>query len=320
MLERLRIDPYVLALFATVVFASFLPCSGSLAALVGHAADGAIVLLFFLYGGRLSRDVIVSGMTHWRLQLLVFVTTFALFPVIGLAARAGLERWVAAPLLEGIVFLAVLPSTVQSSIAFTSIARGNVPAAICAATVSNLAGVAITPALVAALLGRGDGGASGTAAVGKIFLFLLLPFAVGHALRPLTKGFLERNKHWLGYVDRGSILLVVYTAFSEGMVSGIWKRVPPSSVALLLGMSVVILSIVMATTTWLSRILGFDKEDEIAIVFCGSKKSLASGLPMAKILFAGSTVSLVVLPLMIFHQLQLMVCAALARRYARRPG
>lgn len=318
MLERLRIDPYVLALFATVVFASSFPCRGAFAELVGYLADGAIILLFFLYGGRLARDVIVTGMTNWRLQLLVFVSTFALFPLIGLAVRAGLQAWIAAPLLEGIVFLAVLPSTVQSSIAFTSIARGNVPAAICAATVSNLAGVAITPALVAALLGRAGVGPSGTAAVGKIVLFLLLPFAVGHLLRPVTRGFLDRNKHWLGYVDRGSILLVVYTAFSEGMVSGIWKRVPPTSVAVLLLVSAVILGAVMLVTTWLARVLGFGKEDEIAIVFCGSKKSLASGLPMAKVLFAASTVSLVVLPLMIFHQLQLMVCAALARRYARR--
>lgn len=320
MLGRLRVDPYVLVLLGVVGVASVLPCRGMAATVLEHAASGAIVLLFFLYGGRLSRDVIVSGVTNWRLQVAVFLATFVLFPLLGLGLRAALAPLLPAPLGDGLVFLALLPSTVQSSIAFTSMARGNVPAAICAAAISNLAGVVVTPLLVALVLGRDAAMAGGSplAAVGKIVAFLLAPFVIGHLLRPVTGGFLERNKHWLGYVDRGSILLVVYTAFSEGVVTGIWKQVSPARVLLLLVVSAILLAVVLIVTTWGSRALRFAKEDEIVVVFCGSKKSLASGLPMAKILFAGSAVGLVVLPLMLFHQLQLMVCAALARRYAAR--
>jgi sodium/bile acid cotransporter 7 len=319
LLARIRIDPYVVALLATVGLASLFPCRGTVATVMERAVSVGIALLFFLYGGRLARDVIVSGMTRWRLQVVVFLATFVLFPLLGLGLRAALSSWMAAPLLDGIVFLAVLPSTVQSSIAFTSIARGNIPAAICSATVSNLAGVVLTPFLVAVLLGKGDGSSGSLDAVWKIVGFLLVPFVVGHALRPVIGEWLTRNKNWLGYVDRGSILLVVYTAFSAGVVSGIWRQVPPISVLLLVVVSAALLGSVMGIMTWVARRLGFDKEDEIAIVFCGSKKSLASGLPMAKILFAGPTVGLIVLPLMLFHQLQLMVCAALARRYALRP-
>lgn len=318
LLARLRLDPYILALLAAVAIASMLPCRGQVAVVMGGVADGGIALLFFLYGGRLPRHVIVSGMTQWRLQLFVLLATFALFPVLGLGLRAALSPWMPAALLSGVLFLSVLPSTVQSSIAFTSIARGNVPAAICSATVSNLAGVFVTPLLVALFLDGGEGASASFDAVWKIVGFLLVPFVVGHALRPFIGDWLERNKRWLGYVDRGSILFIVYIAFSEGVVGGIWHRLPPASIALLGLVSAALLGVVMVLLTWLSRRLGFSKEDEIAIVFCGSKKSLASGLPMAKLLFAGPAVGLIVLPLMLFHQLQLMVCAALAQRYARR--
>lgn len=318
-LAKIRIDPYILALFATVGVATLVPVRGQMATVTERLADVAIALLFFLYGGRLARSYIVAGMTHWRLQLVVFLATYLLFPALGVALSAALSGWVAAPLLAGIVFLSVLPSTVQSSIAFTSIARGNIPAAICSATVSNLVGVVLTPLLVALLLGRIHGSAAPVDAIWKIVGFLLVPFAVGHALRPIIGEWLTRNASWLGYVDRGSILLVVYVAFSEGVVSGIWGQLPPASLLVVVLVSAALLAVVIGTTTWLARRLRLSTEDEIVLVFCGSKKSLASGLPMAKLLFAGSAVGLVVLPLMIFHQLQLMVCAALARRYARRP-
>jgi sodium/bile acid cotransporter 7 len=190
-----------------------------------------------------------------------------------------------------------------------------VPAALCAATVSNLVGILLTPVLAGLLLANGHGGISGHA-IGDIVLQLLLPFAAGQALRPWIGGWVARHRHVLGFVDRGSILLVVYTAFSEGMVAGIWHSLDVATLARLFVVDAALLAAVLAATTVLSRRLGFERADEITIVFCGSKKSLASGLPMASVLFAGGTVGLIVLPLMLFHQLQLMVCAALARRYA----
>ncbi len=315
MLARFRPDPYVLALIGAVIVAAILPCRGEFARVLGIVAEAGIALVFFLHGGRLPRDVIVRGLTRWQLQLVVVLATFALFPLLGLALRLVLAP---GPIATGLLFLTILPSTVQSSIAFTSIARGNVPAAICAAAVSNALGVFLTPLLAALLLGGAEGASPSLDAVRNIVLFLLVPFAAGHLLRPWIAGFLERRRAWLGWVDRGSILFVVYIAFSEGVVAGIWHQLPVRAVVLIFVASAVLLAVVLGALTWLSRRLGFTTEDEIAIVFCGSKKSLASGLPMAKLLFAGPTVGLVVLPLMLFHQLQLMVCAAVAQRYARR--
>jgi len=225
--------------------------------------------------------------------------------------------WLTPDLSTGLIFLSVLPSTVQSSIAFTSIARGNVPAALCSASISNLLGIVVTPLLVALLL-SGHGGGFSLSALRDIALQLLLPFGLGQAARPFVGKWIVAHKKLTSFVDRGSILLIVYGAFSEGMVAGVWSQLSWQSLALVLVLDLLMLAIGLVITTVVSRRLKFSKEDEIAIVFCGSKKSMASGIPMANILFAGQAVSLIVLPLMLFHQAQLMACAAIARRYARR--
>ena len=316
-MSRLRVDPYIVALLLTVAVASLLPASGAVATGFGHATTIAIGLLFFLYGARLSTREALDGLKHWRLHGLVFLATFVLFPLLGLLCRL-LVPWALTPeLYTGLMFLCCLPSTVQSSIAFTSIARGNVAAAICSASFSNLIGIVLTPLLVTLLLFTGSGGVS-LGAVRDIMVQLLAPFVAGQLLRRWIGGFLARHKKVLGYVDRGSILLVVYAAFSEGVVAGIWGRLSVASLLVLLAVNAVLLAVVMVVTTFAARRLRFATEDEIAIVFCGSKKSLASGLPMGTVLFPAATVGLAVLPLMLFHQLQLMLCAWLARRYGAR--
>ena len=315
---RLPVDGYVLALLATVVVAAIIPARGIGAEAMGYITYLAVALLFFLYGARLSPQAILAGVMHWRLQGLVFLTTYLLFPLIGLGLAAIFRPWLGDTLSLGLLFVAVLPSTVQSSIAFTSIARGNVPAALCSASISNLAGIVVTPVLVALLLTSHGGGLS-LGALKDISLQLLLPFALGQVARPFIGKWLLAHKRLTSYVDRGSILLIVYAAFSEGMVAGIWSQLSWQSLVLVIVLDMVMLALGLVATTFASRRLGFSKEDEIAIVFCGSKKSMASGIPMANILFAGQAVSLIVLPLMLFHQIQLMVCAALARRYAARP-
>ncbi|EWM16315.1 bile acid:sodium symporter family protein [Kutzneria sp. 744] len=316
-MSRLRVDPYIVALLLTVAVASLLPASGAVATGFGHATTIAIGLLFFLYGARLSTREALDGLKHWRLHGLVLTATFVLFPLLGLLCRL-LVPWALPPdLWAGLMFLCCLPSTVQSSIAFTSIARGNVAAAICSASFSNLIGIVLTPLLVTVFLFTSSGGIS-FGAVRDIMMQLLAPFVAGQLLRRWIGGFLTRHKKILGYVDRGSILLVVYAAFSEGVVAGIWGRLSWLSLVVLLAVNAVLLAVVMLATTFAARRLRFSTEDEIAIVFCGSKKSLASGLPMGTVLFPAATVGLAVLPLMLFHQLQLMVCAWLARRYGAR--
>ncbi len=316
-LRRLRIDTYILAIVAMVAIAVILPARGAGKDILDIVVHAAIALLFFLYGARISRQAIWTGILHWRLQSLVFATTFVVFPLLGLGITKLVDGHLDGGLVTGMMFLALLPSTVQSSIAFTSIARGNVPAALCSASLSNLAGVVITPLLATMFLSDATGGMS-LDAVGDIALQILLPFLIGQFARPLIGEWLNRRKTLTMVVDRGSILLVVYSAFSAGVVAGIWSRVTPLSIGIVIVLDLVMLAVVLIATTAASRFLRFTKEDEIAIVFCGSKKSMASGLPMANIMFPAGTVGLIVLPLMLFHQMQLMVCAALARRYARR--
>jgi sodium/bile acid cotransporter 7 len=320
-LKGLQPDPYIAALVGTVVVASFLPARGRGAELFGLAADAAIVLLFFLHGARLSREAILQGLGHWRLHLLVLAATFGLFPLLGLAAQAVGSALIDPALAAGLLFLCLLPSTVQSSIAFTAIAKGDVAAAVCSASASNLLGIFLTPLLVRLFMGAYAGGTGGGGALGQvetIALQLLAPFVLGHLSRPLTARWLERRKPLVGLVDRGSILLVVYTAFSAAVVEGLWRRLSAGDLAVVLALDAAILALALAGTTLAARALGFSRADEAAIVFCGSKKSLASGVPMAGVLFPAATVGPLIVPLMLFHQMQLMVCAWLARGYAAR--
>ncbi|HET9380433.1 MAG TPA: bile acid:sodium symporter family protein [Streptomyces sp.] len=311
------VDPYVLVLLGTVGLAALVPARGTSAEVVSGASTAAIAFLFFLYGARLSTREALDGLRHWRLHLTVLVSTFVVFPLLGLAARGLVPAVLTDPLYQGLLFLTLVPSTIQASIAFTSIARGNVPAAICAGSFSSLVGIVVTPLLAAALLGGTGVGFSPDSLV-RIVLQLLVPFLAGQLLRRWIGGFVARHRKVLGLVDRGSILLVVYSAFSAGMVQGIWHRVSPARLAALLAVEAVLLAVMLTLTWYGARLLGFGRADRIVVQFAGSKKSLASGLPMGSVLF-GAHASLAVLPLMLFHQMQLMVCAVIARRRARDP-
>lgn len=316
MMNRLRqaLDPFLLLLLATVAIASVLPARGDGARVAEAAADAGIVLLFFLHGAKLSREAIWSGTKAWKLHLAVLATTFALFPLMGLATqRIGV---IPDGMRAGLLFLTLLPSTVQSSIAFTAIARGNVAAAVVSASFSNLLGIFLTPLLVALLMQQGGaGGAVSLASIKGIVLQLLLPFLVGHLARPWIGGFVNRHKAMIGRVDRGSILLVVYAAFSAAVVEGLWQSVSGEELALLTGICVVMLALVLWLTWALGRAIGLSREDAIVLIFCGSKKSLASGVPIAGVLFPAAMVGPILLPVMLFHQIQLMACAVLARRF-----
>ncbi len=314
-LSRLRPDIFTTAMVGTVVVASVLPARGQFAHDFGFATTAAIALLFFLHGARLSPQSVLSGLTHWRLHLTVGAATWLLFPVLGVLISLLPDSVLPHGLALGILFLCCLPSTVQSSIAFTSIAGGNVPAAMCSASMSNLLGVVLTPVLAGLLMGAKGSGLS-LDAIGSIALQLLAPFAAGQLMRSWIGAWVARNRKVLALVDRGSILMVVYAAFSEAVINGLWHQMSPAALAELLVINIALLAVVLILTAWTARRLGFNTADEIAIVFCGSKKSLASGVPIANVLFAGSMVGMMVVPIMLFHQIQLMVCAVLARRWA----
>lgn len=314
---RQALDPYILALLGTVVLATLLPARGAFADLAGLLANAGIVVLFFLHGAKLSREAIRAGAGHWRLHLAVLATTFALFPVLGLGL-SGLPG-LPATLATGLLFLTLLPSTVQSSIAFTSIARGNVAAAVCSASFSNLLGIAITPVLVTLTM-HADAGGISLDAVRKIVLQLLVPFVAGQALRPLVGAFVTRHQAMIGLVDRGSILLIVYTAFSGAVVAGLWSNLSGRDLALLLAACSLLLGLALALTWGMGRMLGFARADRVVLLFCGSKKSLATGVPMAGVLFPPSLLGPIILPLMVFHQIQLIACAVIARNWPADPA
>jgi sodium/bile acid cotransporter 7 len=316
-LQRLKffgIDTYMLLLLATVLLAIVLPVSGEMARVVKTMSMLGVALLFFLYGAKLNTSAVIAGLSNWRLQALVFGCTYLVFPLIALAITAVLAGVLDPGIALGVMFLGVLPSTVQSSIAFTALARGNVAAAVCAASISNLVGVVLTPVLCGLLL-HASGEINPDAILG-VAMQILLPFVLGQALRRWIGPWVARNRGLTLAVDRGSILLIVYSAFSAGMVARIWTQISTSSLILIVVVAVVMLALVAFGSLRAARWSGLPRGDAMALLFCGSTKSLASGIPMANLLFAADMVGIVILPLMLFHQLQLITCAVVAQRHS----
>lgn len=319
MLKFLALDRFTVLLFVMVLLASFLPVSGQAAQVFGHLTTLAIAILFFLHGAKLSREAVRAGILHWKLHGLVFLFTFALFPVLGLAAKPILLPMLGQELYWGFLFLCFLPSTVQSSIAFTSVAQGNVAGAVCSASFSNLIGMFISPILVSVfILGQSQHDFDPTQSILQITLLLLVPFVFGQLLRPWVFPYMQKMPKMVKVFDQGSILMVVYGAFSSAVVAGLWQQVSLSTLFLLIFACSVLLTIVMLLALFIPKALGFNRADQRTIFFCGSKKTLASGVPMAQILFIGQPLGMIVLPIMLFHQIQLMVCGIIANYWAKQ--
>ena len=317
---KFKIDTFTLLLLGAIVLASVLPATGDIGEALATAGTIAVALLFFFHGAALSREQIIAGATHWRLHILITAMTFVFFPLVVLPIN-GLSdlapSWMPKDLGLGFLYLGVLPSAVSSSIAYTALARGNVPAAICSAAASNVFGMMLTPFLLLLLVSTsGASDFSIAEALKDIMLQLLLPFAVGHALRPWLGGFLGRNEGLMARYDKCVIWLIVYSAFSHSVESGLWQNLPAKAIILTIVLCVALLTLFMIIARLLVRHFGFSLQDEAAVVFCGSKKSLASGLPMAKVLFSGHPgFGMIVLPIMCYNQIQVILGAILAQRY-----
>jgi sodium/bile acid cotransporter 7 len=309
----LKSEWFIPALFGVIAVASLFPCYGDGARIAQGVAAFAISSLFFLQGARLSRTAIAAGIMNWRLHLGIASATFVLFPVLGLSLLALFPN-LPQPLEIGFLFVCVLPSTVQSSVALTSIARGSVAGAICAATASNIVGIVLSPMMLAVLLHL-HGGSIALDGLWKILLQLLVPFAAGHVLRPWIGQWADRNRAILAITDRGSILIVIYTAFSAAVINGIWHQLPPLVLVEVSLVNALLLAGALLAIKLGSHLLALPRDDEVAMIFCGSQKSLVTGVPMAQLLFAGPDAGIIVVPIMIYHQLQLLVGAWLARRY-----
>jgi len=316
-----KVDGFLLAMVAAVLLASVAPQWGRSEGVLrmGRVTDVGVFLLFFLHGMGLSTDSLKAGATRWRLHLLVQSCTYILFPLWWVVLSLTVGKLIPHDLLMGFFYLAVLPSTVSSSVAMTALARGHVAAAVLNATLSTLLGVFITPLLVSlAMSGQGQGpDVVGTML--KVMQMLLLPFAIGHFLRPWLSAWFTRIKPITTVFDRGVIVLLVWSAFSDSVADGLWTRHGPLMLVEALAGAAVFLFPMLWLTRKLAQAMKFDVGDEIVAVFCGSKKTLASGMPMAKLLFSGNaSMGVLILPIMLYHQLQLFVCTLMARRYASR--
>lgn len=308
------VDPLVVMIVAVLVLGLVLPASGTPADVLGTVKTTAIVVLFFLYGARMATREVWDGLRSWRLQGSMLAATFVLFPLLGLAIQLLPDAVLAPELRTGMLFLSVLPSTIQSSVVFTSIARGNVAGAICGATVSNVLGIVVTPLFVALLLSRTGGPLGGSAAA--TLLQLLVPFVAGQVAQPWIGRWVRAHRPLTLVTDRAAILLVAYASVSEAQVSGAWDGLTWVSLVALLVVCAALLAIMLTVTWTAGGRLGLNRPDRIALLMCGSKKSLATGLPMASVLFTPAVAASVALPVIVFHQLQLATCAVLARRLA----
>lgn len=275
-----------------------------------------VALVFFLNGLALSFAAMKAGALRWPVHVTVQATTYVLFPLAGLALTAALGGWMSPELAVGFFFLCAAPSTVSSSVAMTAAARGNVPVAIFNATLSSMIGIVVTPLLIGWRLHTEGAGMPLGSVVLDLVTWLLLPLVLGQIGRRWLGAWAMRNKKLVQRVDRGTILFIIYTSFCDSIVRGVWSG-RTGAVLLAFAGSLVLFYAVFYSVSGVTRLARFDSGDRIAAIFCGSKKSIAAGVPMAQLIFAGDPrLGIILLPLMIYHPLQLVICGVIASRHA----
>lgn len=303
-------------ILGSLALAVLLPVRGQAAEWYAMFTTAAVFVLFFGYGAKLSTEETIAGIKHWRLHVTILAFTFVVYPIVSAPVLLLPDGVVSESVKIGLIFLCLAPSTVQSSINMTSVAGGNVPAAMISATTSNVLGVVLTPALVFLMLGEaGTGGFSWEIAL-DVFLKLLLPFILGQISRRWTAGWVDEHKAALKWLDQAVIVFIVYGAFSQMFATGLWRKLSGMDLLITLAFTLPLLAATLWLTWSAGGWLGFKREDRIAIMFCGTKKSLVTGVPIASVLFPASTVGLIVVPLMIYHQAQILTSSIIAARLA----
>jgi solute carrier family 10 (sodium/bile acid cotransporter), member 7 len=314
-----RPDFFLLGMGAAVVLAWLFPDAGAKGGRLHPELINklGVSLIFFLHGLMLSFEALAAGTRKWRVHLLVQGSTFLLFPLLGLGLLGAVGGHLSPQLRTGVFFLCALPSTVSSSVALTAAARGNVAVAVFNATLSSLLGVVLTPLWLSAVLGTAEHALPLGSVVLDLLLWLVLPLLVGQAARPFLGRVAAAHASRIHVADRLTILLLVYTSFCDSMKGGVWRS-GGWPLAISAAVSVLLLSVALGLTWLLGRACGFERQDRVAALFCGSKKTLASGVPMARLIFGAEPgLALILLPIMIFHPLQLVVGGWLAGRLGR---
>ncbi len=277
-----------------------------------------IISIFFIYGASLDSSALKDGVRNWRLHVITQSITFVIFPIVGVFLYFSAKFILTPPLDLGFFFLAALPSTVSSSVALIGIARGNVPAGVFNATLSGLIGIFITPLLIALVISAEVGSFPIQDSIIQIALILLAPFAAGQVFRPLLRSFIDRHRSFIRIFDRGVILLIIFSSFAASVNDGVWEQFSFYEL-IITGLIVVFaLAFVSTAAVFISRFMQLSREDEVVVMFCGATKSLVNGVPIAQVVFAHLPgVGLLLLPILLFHQIQLIVFGIMARHYAK---
>lgn len=309
-----RPDPFILGILAALLVGLLWPAPEAFRGVIDKLGDVMVAVLFLLYGMRLRTGEVMRGLTNVRVQGLIFAATYLVFPILGLAIHASLAGVLGEQFARGILYLSLLPSTVQSSVTFTSIARGDTAAAVCAATFSNVIGMFLTPAWVVLAMREQSVGAG---SITQVLTHLLLPFIIGQFLQKGPGEKLRRHPVAVRAVDQTTIIIIVLGAVMDATASGVWNAVGLRELLSLLAVSALVLAAMLSITWYGAKALKCGRAEQIAVLMCGSKKSLATGLPMAQAMFPPAVLGAIAVPVIIFHQLQLLVCAFIAARLGR---
>lgn len=318
---KLKPDWFLVGMVAATALAWAFPAPGAAGGWMHPevVTKAGVALIFFLHGVLLSFAALRAGAMNWRLHALVQGSTYLLFPLIGIGLTAALAGVLSADVILGVFFLCALPSTISSSVAMTATARGNVAGAVFNATLSSLLGIILTPLWIAWVLETTGERPPILPVIADLLQWLVLPLALGQAARPWIGAWAQRHRPRVQVVDRLTILLLVYTSFCESFQQGVWTGHGARAIVIVTLVSGALFALVMLVTALVSDALRFPWEDKVAAMFCGSKKTLASGVPMAHLIFgAHPAMGLILLPIMIYHPLQLVVCGILAQRWGER--
>ena len=318
---KFKVDWFLIGMAAAAILAWIYPDPGADGGILHPEilTKAGVALIFYFHGLGLSFASLKKGTMRWPLHLVVQGCTFLFFPLLGLMLLWLTRSWLAPDLQLGFFYLCALPSTVSSSVALTAVARGNVPAAVFNATLSSLLGVVLTPLWLGWMMEGSQRPLPRGRVILDLMIWLVLPLLVGQLTRPWLGTWAARHKKFINIVDRVTILLLVYTSFCDSVKWGVWSGNGLSAVVATVIGSLLIFFVALSAVRAVCNALGFSTEDRITAIFCGSKKTLASGVPMAQLIFANHPgLSLILLPIMIYHPLQLVICSALAERWARR--
>ena len=313
-----RIDPLVRLLLLAIVLASVLPVTAAWRPVAQGVSNGAVFLLFLLNGLRLPRADVIRGIGHVRFLAPLVLWCFGAMALAGWGLSLALSGWLPPLVALGFLYLGTLPSTVQSATAYTSLAGGNVANSVVAAALLNILGVFLTAPLFSALAGS-EGAPFDLAALQKVALILLLPFVLGQLLQNRFGHFVRDHRTLATWMDRTAIAIAVYVAFSGAVAEGLWDRVDAGEWGVLLAGVVGLLALAFAGAWLLSGMLALGRGERIAFLFSGAQKSIAMGAPLAAVLFPPGTAGLVLLPVLVYHLLQLVLSAPIASRLARLP-